>query len=173
VIAWIVGYSFCVMAPKTNGAKGLAITLVSLGGVNVILRFIARIMPIVSSQSLYGSFPGGLSAFGARDRWMSLLVQLSFCAELIILPMFLAAVAKARKARQDADASMVACFVAIGYTVVVFIMLLLPMVLSGSTSVGRSWSWFSRILGWLRNIGLLVYLGLMIKAAFSVRRRAG
>lgn len=43
VIAWIVGYSFCVLAPKTNGAKGLAITLVSLGGVNLVLRFIDRI----------------------------------------------------------------------------------------------------------------------------------
>jgi hypothetical protein len=87
--------------------------------------------------------------------------------------MFLAAVAKARKARQDADASMVACFVAIGYTVVVFIMAVLPMVLSGSMFVGRGWYWFFRILGWLRNIGLLVYLGLVIKAAFGVRRRVG
>ena len=149
MVAWVVGYSFCVLAPKTNGAKGLAITLVSLGGVNTLLRL----------------------TDAPCDRWLNLLFQLAFCAELIILPLFLAACAKAKKSRKNADDCMVACYIGIGYTVLVLILAILSETRGISFSSIGGLGWIFKILRWGRNIGLLVYLGFLIKAAFGVRRR--
>jgi hypothetical protein len=104
-ITALVGYVFFIFVPNKNGTFPLAITLLALGGVNLIVNILFRLVPMFKSHP-FGLdfvpivFPGAaLSDSPAGALILSILAILFLGAEFIIAPLFFMAVSRAIKSR--------------------------------------------------------------------------
>jgi hypothetical protein len=105
----IVGYVFCVFVPNKFGTLALAITTLVLGGVNLVVHILFRIVPMFKTRQVFGMqfddiaslfMPGAaLTESQAGAFILSLFVVLLLGAELILFPIFLWAVCRAAKDR--------------------------------------------------------------------------
>jgi len=110
-IGVITGYSFCLFIPNKRATLGLTIAALSVCVVNLILGIIFRFVPAVRSDWVFtiltgdftssrmvhaGWFGGGLDA---GPEILSMFIELAIVAELMLLSLLQAEVARAQKDR--------------------------------------------------------------------------
>ncbi len=150
----VAGYVFCILGPKQRGALPLAITTVSVTGVYLLLTVIFK-LPFLFSQG-FGLFGGR----GVALTWfMQVGIQLLFCAELVLFPLYLRAVGYLRNRPRHASSCMVPLFLAAGYGVLRLIAWVLGYVVIRSESEpSRGLIWITILLLWLGSIAFVVHL---------------
>jgi hypothetical protein len=152
-LAVIVGYIFCAIGPNKHGSMGLAIATASVSFIYLLFASIF-LLPVLFRGGLGFGFDG----FGA---WlMLLLTNLFFAAEIIIFPLYLSAVARARKQDWLSDSSMQLVWFAGTYAAERLIIWILIYVLTRTgirgEAASKAWTWILLILLWV-GIGNLVY----------------
>jgi hypothetical protein len=106
MIGVVTGYSFCMFIPNKRATLGLTIAALSVCVVNLILGIVFRFVPVLAQRSIT-DFPQMRSVLAgwlggkwkAGDEILTLFLELGIIAELMLLSLLLAEVARAQKDR--------------------------------------------------------------------------
>lgn len=98
----LVAYIFWLFAPPSQGTRTIAIALLVLGIANVTLRVIFKLMPtfeVTGTPYDFALATASAGRTGGKFVGLSMLFDLLFLVELILVPLFLRAAALSRKSR--------------------------------------------------------------------------
>ncbi|MBV9123616.1 MAG: hypothetical protein JO112_09680 [Planctomycetes bacterium] len=159
----IVGYCFCLVVPNKHAALGLAIAALALGGVNLILRLTFGGIHFGGE----GNFAlGAFSVFDVEGRnILPILRDLLFLAELLVFPLFLRAVALARKEEGIASMCLNVVIVAAVHAGVKLVYYL--VIYSFANSASRGLYYVINTLYW---ITVLIFLGQIAFYAITLKQ---
>jgi hypothetical protein len=114
-ITLIVGYVFCMLGPNKRGSMPMAISTLAVAGVGLLLTLIFK-LPFLFGSVGFGGFGGrGIAVSGFGLWFPQLLTQIAFSAEMILLPLYLRALALALKENAMVRQSMLVMFLGCGY----------------------------------------------------------
>lgn len=154
-LAWVVGYVFCIFIPNKNASLGLAIAALSLGAVNMVMRIIFKMVPALTTRTadvthvrgLFAIF-GGLADVGYEI--LCMFLELGFFAEIMLVSLFMAAVAKTQRDGQHKRDCMRTVWFLTGVAGIVFVEFIFMMI-----GIHEKWAlYLVRIMNWAAN-GLL------------------
>lgn len=148
-IGLVTGYAFCLFTPNKHGSLGLMIATLSVGAVNMVLRVVFRMIPAFTNDLLYDRalFAVAGRAFDAGQGIMLIFMELMFCAEVMLLSLFLAAVARIQKDRVQRGDCMRTVWFMTGVASVVFLMSIFLMI-----EFNERWPvYVIRIMSWAAN----------------------
>jgi len=168
-IALVTGYAFCLFTPNRYGSLGLIIAALSVGVVNMVLRLIFKLVPAFQNQLVYDrslfAVNGGQST-DVKQEFLLLFFELSAFAEILLVALFMAAVARIQKDREHKNDCMRTVWL-VGATVGVFFVTAIFMTISFS----EKWPiYFIRTLNWAVNILLGIAMVFHIQNLFYSRR---
>jgi hypothetical protein len=176
-IVAVVGYVFCIFVPNRYGSLALAITALSLGGVNLVFSLICRIIPMLQTTLFPGmelALPGWAFTNSLGGAFaLSLIIHLVFFAEFIIFPLFLQSVARAMRARSIRTGAMlvlifasISAGLAVFYDVMVFVAL---NKLTTGSPPGKALQVITEIIGLLASLCFLAQSIIYILVLFRAR----
>lgn len=121
----VTGYVFCLFVPNKHASLGLIIATLSVGAVNMVLRLVFRMIYVFVKEYLFYDRSwfavNGGHGVDAGPGILLMFMELSFCAEIMLMAMFLAAVARMQHDRvQRRDCMRVVWFMT-GVASVVFL----------------------------------------------------
>jgi hypothetical protein len=135
----IVGYVFCLFAPNRKGALPLAITALSLGGVNLVLGIIFKVIPAFKTEGAAGFMFAAAGGGEAGALILALFLHLLYAGEFVTFPLFMRALAGQLAEAGRARAWMINVFLAGGYGVCLLLMDVLMLVAAKNASQGLFW----------------------------------
>jgi hypothetical protein len=179
-IGVITGYSFCLFIPNKRATLGLTIAALSVCVLNLILGIIFRFVPAVRSDWVYtimnmdftssrtvhaGWFGGGLDA---GPEILSMFLELAIVAELMLLSLLQAEIARAQKDRHHkADCMRVVWFLT-GLAGAIVVMYFFMFFVNGGSD--KWMAYVVRIFNWACNGLLVLSMVFLIMNLFFTRK---
>lgn len=176
----VVGYVFSLFARNKNGAVALAITSLSLGGVNLLLKIFFVLIPAFRAFGVDPMRGAGPSLGGPEIRLggpavtiiLTILVLLLFDSEYIIYPLYLRAVGLTVKDRSLAGSAMMPLILACVVIGMKLLLMILALSVGAARGGGQAMAYIILILGiitWGLTLGFaLVYMRTALSARGSV-----
>jgi hypothetical protein len=162
VLGAIPGYVLCNLCPNKHGTLPLAITTTALAGASFLVELIARF-------GMRGEVVMGMVGGGTGFIIVMLFAKLLFCGHIIVFPLYLGGVLRARKrSRYDKKTAMA---MAIAYTGMVVLVILLGFLLASSRMErgGEAMVYVMLLLRWIVNGLFIAFLMSFIIHVWNVR----
>ena len=174
VIGMTTGYVFCLFIPNKRASLGLTIAALSFSVLNLILGIIFRFIPamrrlsghIPSSRAIHAGWGRGMTDAG--DEVLSMFLEFGIVAELMLLSLLMAAIARVQKDLYHKNDCMRVVWFLTGLAGTIFVMYFFMFFIDGGSD--KWMGYIVRIINWACNGLLAVSFMFLIMNLFHTRK---
>ncbi len=155
-VAVIVGYAFLILIPNMHNSKGLTIAALSLGGINLIIQLVFKVIPLYGNGSnLFGVSGRGLIGGNGDSIILEILMKIGlmealFIAELVLVALAIMAINRQFRDRYNFDAAKTLIIPAGVYGGIYVVMGVFVLILKDEKNMGETgatiWKWVFYLL---------------------------
>ena len=180
VIGMTTGYVFCLFIPNKRASLGLTIAALSFSVLNLILGIIFRFVPGVKSNWLMAILSGDFTSsrathagwwggvMDAGDEVLSMFLEFGIVAELMLLSLLMAAIARVQKDLYHKNDCMRVVWFLTGLAGTIFVMYFFMFFIDGGSD--KWMGYIVRIINWVCNGLLAVSFMFLIMNLFHTRK---